>query len=844
LRHPRSRSKKLKTAEQGHGNEDEEEEEEEEEEDEEAADGRVTGTLQGPKVMKEPVRRAGRRAEPSGARTAFAEQGQPSDPLQLSGNRQTEASRKMCSVRRMERDSAARSTDPAERLHAPDHNPVPPKAAEQCSDLIDEEEEEGNVVEEPPVSPFGADQQPGSLACASSPAAVDVGVCGPLSLEVANQDHAIPTSAQSRSPLQPPSAVDDPITEAHTASPLPAMELSVRESDPSTKKGTHGDQADTTRDASDLSVADVEVGSYPETDTVTEGCDLPVVGDKVGSFPAALDSERVPAPSLDGAPQGVVIPAESAPPLLRPTAPGLDAQVTNQLVRNEMPSLTPELADENELLPPLLIQEMPSLTPAVSTETTPLGDPSAAPILHREVSLPPATSKSELNTTCTRPTEDPSSSVTLQTLRPQYDLPQTHPAAQQTESPALRASSPAAMANGFELQRSYPNPSCEASSINVALPLLAGNVAPPLSPTLRQSESFLTTPHSLLPQVVNDRDRRSEANGRSNTPAVTESVNLLTSGQFHSRPAGGVVSVCSEDGEGHCAESLSCDLKPFTAGIWDHLNSPEGPAVLIENVHPEIPVVLTEDKTMTYYTLNSPPDAMWAEEEEEESPDEIRSQGSGAESGVESVLSRAGSGAEPSIGLGVEPRGAGEGEADRHRMEMEAAEALTLCRELTTRGLGPRGPEGPWVHKGRSPQRASSSSARDCDSDSDLSVSTEGNDLSDPEAEEAELEPGEICTYPSRMAIKNGGKKTTKSWRHPLRKPTARAAPSAVKQQAASDEGECRWRVGVSEATPRPVASRYGSVIDPTRALSHSSNPDAGGPQAEPVSFFSLYLKR
>uniref|UniRef100_A0A671KD18 [histone H3]-trimethyl-L-lysine(9) demethylase n=1 Tax=Sinocyclocheilus anshuiensis TaxID=1608454 RepID=A0A671KD18_9TELE len=31
-------------------------------------------------------------------------------------------------------------------------------------------------------------------------------------------------------------------------------------------------------------------------------------------------------------------------------------------------------------------------------------------------------------------------------------------------------------------------------------------------------------------------------------------------------------------------------------------------------------------------------------------------------------------------------------------------------------------------------------------------------------------------------------KKTTKSWRHPLRKPTARAVPSAVKQQAASDD--------------------------------------------------------
>lgn len=32
-------------------------------------------------------------------------------------------------------------------------------------------------------------------------------------------------------------------------------------------------------------------------------------------------------------------------------------------------------------------------------------------------------------------------------------------------------------------------------------------------------------------------------------------------------------------------------------------------------------------------------------------------------------------------------------------------------------------------------------------------------------------------------------KRTTKSRRHPLRKPTARAVPTAVKQQAASDDG-------------------------------------------------------
>uniref|UniRef100_A0A8C2B6F7 [histone H3]-trimethyl-L-lysine(9) demethylase n=1 Tax=Cyprinus carpio TaxID=7962 RepID=A0A8C2B6F7_CYPCA len=95
------------------------------------------------------------------------------------------------------------------------------------------------------------------------------------------------------------------------------------------------------------------------------------------------------------------------------------------------------------------------------------------------------------------------------------------------------------------------------------------------------------------------------------------------------------------------------------------------------------------------------------------------------------------------------------------------------------------------------------------------SESSEENAMSDPEYVETGLEPGEVCTVSSgsnSFYIKcisltdhlfvsllfllsqyqmQTVKKTTKSWRHPLRKPTARAVPSAVKQQAASDDEEC-----------------------------------------------------
>uniref|UniRef100_A0A665T290 Lysine-specific demethylase 4B n=1 Tax=Echeneis naucrates TaxID=173247 RepID=A0A665T290_ECHNA len=59
----------------------------------------------------------------------------------------------------------------------------------------------------------------------------------------------------------------------------------------------------------------------------------------------------------------------------------------------------------------------------------------------------------------------------------------------------------------------------------------------------------------------------------------------------------------------------------------------------------------------------------------------------------------------------------------------------------------------------------------------------EENYRSNYECDESGLEPGEVCAYPALSV-----KRTAKSWRHPLRKPTARAVPTAVKQQATSDD--------------------------------------------------------
>ncbi|KAJ8416440.1 hypothetical protein AAFF_G00357280 [Aldrovandia affinis] len=789
LRHPRSRSKKLKTAKRGDEEEDEEGDEGEGEGERAAGRATATRTPQGPKVKKE-AERVGRRAEPLAREREGTgptpQPGRPLDALQFSGNGQTEASRKMCTVRTMGKDSPARSTDPREGLHAPDHNPFSSEAAEQDPRLFTPPEEE---VEELPAPPIGTDHQPGSSVTMTP------GVCGPprtLSAKEPAQGRMIPPRARSKSAMPAFSSLDSHSKQLHSKqlqskAVLPMAELSANTdlganadacaesanselgansdlravstwaSEHGANRATRAHQTDTGREGSNSTVADVTAGRL-----LAERCSTPLLG------------RSARAPRATAIPAGLV--EQSCPPLLLlcPAAPGPDWPVAKRTRRHEMPSLTPELVDEDRSLPPLLVQEMPSLSLAVSAEHAPQEDPSA-PVLHREVCLPPTSSESNTATlhgaTFAQPTEDPFALISILTPSPPSNqlLPTTlnSPMTLQTQSPAPSGPIPAS------LQHLYPTPSCGVRASNVA----SRTGADPLIPTLKISQHFLTTPLSLLSHTPNDNDSINpsgeEAKDRSNTPSQIK----LTTGQFHSQPGparvlpGGFASVSSEDGGS--LESLSAEVKPFAAGIWDHLNS-QGPAVLIENVHPEIPAVLTEDKSIMYYTLNSPLDALWAEEEE--APDEVNSHELGSGLGAGAVL-----GAEPSrVGKAL------TGNGDRRQMEIDAAEALTLCRELTPHSLGPRGPEGLWGHRGQSPPRTST--ARDCDSDADLSVSTDGNDLSDPDCEQADLEPGEICTYPRQMVIKVGGKKTTKSWRHPLRKPTARAVPSAVKQQAASDE--------------------------------------------------------
>uniref|UniRef100_A0A665T170 Lysine-specific demethylase 4B n=1 Tax=Echeneis naucrates TaxID=173247 RepID=A0A665T170_ECHNA len=138
-----------------------------------------------------------------------------------------------------------------------------------------------------------------------------------------------------------------------------------------------------------------------------------------------------------------------------------------------------------------------------------------------------------------------------------------------------------------------------------------------------------------------------------------------------------------------------------------------------------------------------------------------------------------------------------------HRGEEDRAEALTLCREFgrqreteenrrSTTSVSPLGIGegeqdevsdmeigGPDIEEVEHQSTAKGESSSDT-SEEEEEEEEEENYRSNYECDESGLEPGE---YPALSV-----KRTAKSWRHPLRKPTARAVPTAVKQQATSDD--------------------------------------------------------
>uniref|UniRef100_A0AAQ5XVN8 Lysine-specific demethylase 4B n=1 Tax=Amphiprion ocellaris TaxID=80972 RepID=A0AAQ5XVN8_AMPOC len=239
----------------------------------------------------------------------------------------------------------------------------------------------------------------------------------------------------------------------------------------------------------------------------------------------------------------------------------------------------------------------------------------------------------------------------------------------------------------------------------------------------------------------------------------------------------------------HCtSQNQYMEPKTFSSSIWKNLNS-QSPAVLIQSVHPELPSDFTHDPLP--YTMWTEPRCKEVTDLEDPEQDLHVSENQGEEGGALTWAQL-----EPTSLVSVsaiEPLGLC-GDYELQRDEVDRTKALSLCRELGRQREAEENLHsetavsplrmGDEEQDGVSDMEEGGSDGEEADSDSsDEEEEEEENDTNNYECDESGLEPGEVCAYPALSV-----KRTTKSWRHPLRKPTARAVPTAVKQQAVSDD--------------------------------------------------------
>ncbi|XP_038569500.1 lysine-specific demethylase 4C isoform X3 [Micropterus salmoides] len=483
----------------------------------------------------------------------------------------------------------------------------------------------------------------------------------------------------------------------------------------------------------------------------------------------------------------------------------------------DMPQLTLEPADKVGIcpLPPVLIQEMPSLTPADDGLTDVPKSRSCshqvAPVLQRET-----------------PTGSPSSHGAKQEER-EIDLMMSKELLTVEYANNWHLDSP----NNFE---------------GAAMSGLEGNTAHLTANAVHKITSGGLHEMLLMPEIAAEKDctkLENVATGQSDTsprqlsaapqteqqyslaelaskdnskdPAQRDSALSLSSAGFlltgtsNNNPSALSPPLCSQS-DSHSALQLhyhttyspsNCtshnpytEPKPFSSSIWKNFNS-QGPAVLIQSLHPELPSDFTHDPLP--YTMWTEPQCKEVTDLEDPEQD-LRESENREEEGAPLTWAQL----EPTslVSVGAEPLGLC-GDYELHRGEADRSEALSLCRELgrqreaeetlhsdtAVSPLGMGGGEQDGVsdmeeggYDGEEADHQCSAKGESSSESSDEEEEEE-NDTSNYECDESGLEPGEVCAYPALSM-----KRTTKSWRHPLRKPTARAVPTAVKQQAASDD--------------------------------------------------------
>ncbi len=452
----------------------------------------------------------------------------------------------------------------------------------------------------------------------------------------------------------------------------------------------------------------------------------------------------------------------------------------------DMPQLTPEPADKVGIcpLPPVLIQEMPSLTPADDGLTDVPKSRSCshqvAPVLQRET-----------------PTGSPSSHGAKQEER---------------ETDLMMSKEPLTVehANNWHLDSPY---NCEGAAVSG----LEGNTAHLTTTAMHKITSGGVHEMLIMPEIAAEKDctklenvttGQSDASPRqlvqstapqmeqqyslaelaskdnSKGPAHRDSALSLSSAgsvltsTLNNNPPAPSPPLCTQS-DSHSALQLhhhttyspsQCtsqnpymEPKPFSSSIWKNFNS-QGPAVLIQSLHPELPSDFTHDPLP--YTMWTEPQCKEVTDLEDPEQD-LRESENQEEEGGPLTWAQLEPTSLVSVGA-VEPLGLC-GDYELHRGEADGSEALSLCRELgrqreaeeslhsdtVVSPLGMRTGEQEGVSDmeegGSDGEEAEQQSSAKGESSSDSSdeeeeeEEEEENDTSNYECDESGLEPGEVC---------------------------------------------------------------------------------------------------
>ncbi|XP_052401223.1 lysine-specific demethylase 4C isoform X1 [Carassius gibelio] len=417
---------------------------------------------------------------------------------------------------------------------------------------------------------------------------------------------------------------------------------------------------------------------------------------------------------------------------------------TNAEIHNasfsEMPLLMPELIEER-VNPQSLAPEMPSLTLAVRPDTTnhrPHSPNINAPVLYLEKSHSPPVTTDDVGTCSER-------------HFPDWLFVALQEGASQTQN---------SISDTF---RAKP-----------ASPSLVSKWGPP--------EESKQEGYEHIPSA--DRNTQNESISKITSQSILQCSTVADVDSMDTcdseMASGDKQSSLSLQEQLTCSQGPYMESKPFT--IWKNLSS-QNPAVLIESLQPELVVGLTTGvSSLTDYAHDSLPYTMWSESgcQKEKFPDSPNS----------SPCTQTWTNLEPipmQCHIGDMAPNAPPDLKEQY-LELEPAEACVLREQTDSQEPQEEEFKGQEYYEGpKSEDDGSVSDSDSCESGNkgadSSSESSEENAMSDPEYVETSLEPGEVCTYHMQTV-----KKIAKSWRHPLRKPTARAVPSAVKQQAASDD--------------------------------------------------------